>query len=60
MNIVGRLKKLNLPLGQRVVVGSGILDALGIRPAHDIDLADAEIHAATDFQEKFFKPVIVK
>ena len=39
MNIIERIKKLGLPPGQYVVVGSGTLDALGIRPANDIDLA---------------------
>ena len=39
MNIVERIKKLNLPVGHYVVVGSGVMDALGMRPAHDIDIA---------------------
>jgi hypothetical protein len=39
MNITEQVKKLHLPIGQYVVIGSGILDALGIRPAHDIDIA---------------------
>mgnify|MGYP000845806798 FL=1 len=34
-----RVKALNLPLDQIIVIGSGILDQLGIRPASDIDLA---------------------
>ncbi len=38
MNIVEEVKKLNLPFGQYVVFGSGILSAKGIRPAKDIDL----------------------
>lgn len=38
MSIIEKVKKLNLPLGQYVVIGSGILDALGIRSANDIDL----------------------
>ncbi len=36
MNIIERTKKLNFPLGKYVVVGSGILEALGIRSANDI------------------------
>ena len=34
-----KVKALNLPLYQIIVIGSGILDQLGIRPASDIDLA---------------------
>jgi len=39
MNIIERIKRLNLPMGKYVVVGSGTLEALGIRPANDIDIA---------------------
>jgi hypothetical protein len=39
MDIFKRLKKLNFPIGEYVVVGSGILDALGIRKARDLDIA---------------------
>lgn len=38
MNIIEEVQKLDLPLGTYVVFGSGILGALGIREAHDIDL----------------------
>lgn len=38
MSIVERVKELGLPLDQVVVIGSGILDALELRPARDIDL----------------------
>ena len=34
-----KVKALNLPLDQIIVIGSGILDQLGIRLAVDIDLA---------------------
>lgn len=34
-----KVKALDLPLDQIIVIGSGILDQLGIRPAVDIDLA---------------------
>ena len=34
-----KVKVLNLPLDQIIVIGSGILDQLEIRPAVDIDLA---------------------
>ncbi len=36
--IVERVKQLNLPLDQLVVIGGGILDAAGLRAANDIDL----------------------
>lgn len=38
MTIVERVKKLNIPLDQTVVIASGILDALGLRKAGDVDL----------------------
>lgn len=37
MNIFTRLKEINLPLGQYVVVG-GAMAAHGIRPSHDLDI----------------------
>ena len=39
MDITLRVSALGLPLGEYVVVGSGILEALAIRAAGDIDLA---------------------
>lgn len=39
MDIIKEVKKLNLPFGQYVVIGSGLLDALGLREADDIDIA---------------------
>ena len=42
-----KVKALNLPLDQIIVIGSGILDQLGIRPASDIDLA-----VSSDLMEK--------
>ena len=44
---VDKVKALNLPLDQIIVIGSGILDQLGIRPASDIDLA-----ASSDLMKK--------
>lgn len=38
-NIIEKIKDLNFPANQYVVAGSGILDALGIRKASDIDIA---------------------
>ena len=39
MNIIEKIKKLNLTMGEYVIIGSGILDALGIRKANDIDIS---------------------
>jgi len=45
MNIIEKLKSLNLPADQYVVISSGILDVLGIRKANDIDLSiTKELH----------------
>ena len=38
MTIFEDVKKLNLPIGQYAVVGSGVMSAYGIRPHHDVDL----------------------
>ena len=38
MNIIQKVQKLNLPIGEYVVVGSAILELKNIRPAQDIDL----------------------
>ena len=37
MNIFSKLKELNFPIGQYVVVG-GAMAAHGIRDAHDLDI----------------------
>lgn len=39
MTIIDRVKALELPLDHIVVIGSGIMDALGLRNSQDIDLA---------------------
>lgn len=39
MDIIQKIKKLNLPIGEYVIIGSGLLGVLGIREAHDIDIA---------------------
>jgi hypothetical protein len=36
--LLEELKKLNLPLGQYAIFGSGILSALNIREASDLDI----------------------
>lgn len=39
MDIFKELKKLNFPLGEYVVIGSGLLAVLGLREARDLDVA---------------------
>ena len=39
MSIIKKIKNLELPFGKYVVIGSGILEPLGIRIASDIDIA---------------------
>lgn len=39
MLIIEKIKNLNLPFGEYVVIGSGILEALNIRTAVDVDIA---------------------
>lgn len=39
MKFSDRIKALALPLDEVIVIGSGLLDQLGLREAHDIDLA---------------------
>lgn len=38
MSIFERVKNLHLPLGEYVVIGAGILEALGIRDTRDVDV----------------------
>jgi hypothetical protein len=42
MDIVSQVKELNLPLGQYLVVGSGVMSVHGIRAHNDIDLLVTE------------------
>lgn len=39
MNIIPEIKKLGFPAGEYIVTGSGVLAALGLREAEDIDMA---------------------
>ena len=39
MTITERVRELDLPFGKYVIIGSGIMDALGIRTAGDVDIA---------------------
>ncbi len=46
MDVIAEVKKLDLPLGQFVVIGSGILAELGLRAANDVDIAvTSDLHA---------------
>lgn len=67
MTIIERVKALHLPLDQIVVIASGVLDALGLRKAGDVDLVitpsllyalsrTSEWHLATKHDE----PIITK
>ena len=42
MDIFQKLKELDFPVGEYVVIGSGLLAALGLREASDLDLAVSE------------------
>ena len=42
MDIFEEVKKLNLPIGKYVVVGSGVMAAKGIRDINDVDLLVTE------------------
>ena len=42
MSIIERVKKLQLPQGEYVVIGSGLLDALKLREAHDLDIVASD------------------
>ncbi len=42
MNIIQKIKELNLPNDQYVVIGSGTMAVLGIREANDIDISVKE------------------
>ena len=42
MTIFEKVKKLDLPPGEYVVIGAGILEALGIRNTHDVDIIVAQ------------------
>ncbi len=56
MNFIERVKELNFPLDQLVVIGSGLLDAYGLRAADDIDLVVSDelydkLKQAGDYKE---------
>ena len=57
MNIITKVKKLDLPLGQYVVIGSGIMAQLGLRAAKDVDIAVtpdlyAKLRASGEWEEE--------
>lgn len=56
-NLVDKVKGLNFPAGRYVVVGGGILAALGIRDTSDIDIAVmpelyAKLRSTGEWQEE--------
>lgn len=58
INILEKIKELNFPLGQYVIVGSGILSVLGIRESNDIDIAVLpELHKKLCEDSSFEKEV---
>jgi len=57
MNVIAEVKKLDLPLGQYVVIGSGIMARLGLREANDVDIAVtpdlyAKLRASGEWEEE--------
>lgn len=57
MDVITEVKKLDLPLGQYVVVGSGIMALLGLRQAKDVDIAvtpdlHAKLRASGEWEEE--------
>lgn len=38
MSVIDQVRALNLPDNQYVVIGSGLLDAWGLRASHDVDI----------------------
>ena len=67
MSIVENVKSLNLPFGEYVVIGSGLLDALGLRSANDIDIAVTpklyrQLHSTGEWREakKYGKDFLLK
>jgi hypothetical protein len=66
-NIAERVKALQLPLDQIVVIGSGLLDVLGLRDSGDVDLVVTtelfdELRATElyDEEEKYGDTVLLK
>ena len=57
MNIIAEVQKLDLPLGQYVVIGSGIMAQLGLRETNDVDIAVtpdlyAKLRASGEWEEE--------
>lgn len=57
MTLIEEAKQLNFPPGEYVIVGSGPLEALGIRTASDIDIAvtpalHARLRATGEWEEE--------
>lgn len=41
-SIIDRVRALDLPDGEYIVIGSGVMDALGLRESQDVDLVVSE------------------
>jgi hypothetical protein len=67
MGIIERVRALGLPTDQFIVIGSGLLDAYGLRAANDVDLAVtpelfAQLEATGDYQKgnKYDGPYLIR
>jgi len=67
MNIIQKIKELNLPNDQYVVIGSGTMSVLGIREANDIDMSVTEelfdklkVTGEWEVCEKYGRPFLKK
>jgi hypothetical protein len=67
MNIIQKIKELNLPNDQYIVIGSGTMSALGIREANDIDMSVTEelfdkLKKTGEWEEfeKYGRPFLIK
>jgi len=64
-SIIEKVKALGLPVGEYVVIGSGLLDAWGLRQSHDIDFVVSarlfdELRASGEYEveEKYGSEVL--
>ncbi|MDB5165391.1 MAG: hypothetical protein JWM00_281 [Candidatus Saccharibacteria bacterium] len=67
MSILTRIQALGLPADQIIVIGSGLLDAYGLRQANDIDLVVtaelfAKLSASGSYEEgvKYGEPYLTR
>lgn len=58
MTILKRVRELDLPLDQVVVIASGVLDALGLRKAGDVDLVlSPELFASLSVRDDWIQSI---